>query len=59
MYKIEATLHIEIERNKLHNLANQYGMSDIRVLEQSQILDQCLNEYAMYLQVHSVDSWLP
>lgn len=59
MYKIEATLYIEIERNKLHNLANQYGMSDIRVLEQSQILDQCLNEYAMYLQVYSVDSWLP
>lgn len=59
MYNIESTFHIERERDKLHDLANQYGMSDIRVLEQSQVLDRCLNDYAMYLQVYSVDSWLP
>lgn len=33
MYKIQSTLHIEMEREKLHDLANLYGMNDIRVLE--------------------------
>lgn len=56
---IQYTLHIEMEHDKLHDLANLYGMSDVRVLQKSQILACYLNDYAMHLQIHSIDSWLP
>lgn len=37
---------IEQERVKLHDLVAQYGFSDNRIIEQSQLLDSCLNMYA-------------
>lgn len=36
---------IEQERQELHNLVEQFGFSDHRVLLKSQQLDQTLNEY--------------
>lgn len=36
---------IEQERIKLHDMVLMFGMSDVRVLEQSQLLDSCLNQY--------------
>ncbi|MEW4370809.1 aspartyl-phosphate phosphatase Spo0E family protein [Paenibacillus kandeliae] len=39
---------IEQERQELHNLVEQFGFSDLRVLVKSQQLDQTLNEYNQY-----------
>jgi len=44
---------IEEERVKLHELVQLYGFSDDRVIEQSQLLDICLNMYASIDQAQS------
>lgn len=38
-------IKVEKERAKLYRLANQYGLVDPKVLQQSQYLDTCLNAY--------------
>lgn len=40
-------IKVERERAKLHQLVNQYGLADPKVLQQSQYLDTCLNTYRM------------
>jgi hypothetical protein len=37
--------NIEIAREKLNNLANHYGLLDYRVMEQSILLDNLINQY--------------
>ncbi len=36
---------VERERTKLHKLVEQYGLTDERVIKQSQQLDKFLNQY--------------
>lgn len=36
---------LEAERKKLNQLADRYGISDERVLKQSQVLDTYINQY--------------
>ncbi|MDQ0089441.1 hypothetical protein J2T12_002853 [Paenibacillus anaericanus] len=36
---------IEIARQKLNKLADQYGLTDCRVMEQSVLLDELINTY--------------
>ncbi|ODP27456.1 hypothetical protein PTI45_03166 [Paenibacillus nuruki] len=36
---------LEFERKKLNQLADRYGISDERVLKQSQVLDTYINDY--------------
>jgi hypothetical protein len=37
--------HIEKERQKLHDLQAKFGMLDERVLLQSMLLDELINQY--------------
>jgi hypothetical protein len=49
---------IECERNKMHQLVDIYGLADVRVLAQSVLLDDCLNNYNRFLQIYSADEGL-
>ena len=45
---------IERDRQKLRRLAENHGMQDNKVLEQSMVLDELINEYYRFQYKHMV-----